>query len=90
LAQQQVQRVQVRPVPGGVRWSGTVAPTRIAAAWHDGGARFEIFCPSGPEELGAVVGSSPHCDACATMQAGSRPCIVARICGTAKCCFTTC
>jgi len=55
LAALHVKRSQVRPVAGGLRWSGTVAPADIALAWQDGGARLEIVCPSGPAELGAVA-----------------------------------
>ncbi len=50
-----IETVQVRPIHPRLRWSGTLAPQTMVAAWRNDGTRFDIVCPAPPAAYGSVA-----------------------------------
>ena len=63
-----IETVQVRPIDLRLRWSGTLAPQDMVAAWRNDGARFDIVCPAPPEAYGpvaaAIIRLAAHAQQC--------------------------
>ncbi|CAB3725550.1 hypothetical protein LMG22037_05131 [Paraburkholderia phenoliruptrix] len=63
-----VETIQVRPVGGNIRWSGTMRAAEIASAWSVQGHHLDIVCPDMPTEYGqmasALVRVATHAKYC--------------------------
>ncbi|MDO8405169.1 MAG: hypothetical protein Q7T27_16905 [Pseudomonas sp.] len=60
--------IQIRPVHGGVRWSGSMAAPEVKAAWSNTGSQLHIFCTDDPSSYGpvatAIVRLATHASSC--------------------------
>lgn len=61
-------KVQIRPVQGGVRWSGSMTASEVTAAWNNRDSNLQISCTDDPSSYGpvatAIVRLATHASNC--------------------------
>lgn len=60
--------IQIRPVQGAVRWSGSIVAAEVAAVWSNTASKLHIFCTDDPSSYGpvasAIVRLATHASNC--------------------------